>query len=108
MRLRDLLSVSFHDLPSDARACVGSILRRDGVEASKATSFDSGKPIFANADDDAAAVKRAVAGRNLRYLLVLEGRSLLGLIDGDTLKEMTTRRQRLKEMTIRREPEAVS
>lgn len=88
MRLRDILTITFRDLPSDAMGSAGRVLRRDGIDASQARAFTSGKPVFAQADADALATGRRIASGHVEFLPVLEGTRLLGLIDASVLKRL--------------------
>lgn len=92
MKLKDVLTIDFLDLPLEAMRRAGEVLCRDGSSVSDTWGPVCGKPVFARADADAVSTSRLVVGRDIQFLAVVdERRRLLGLVDAATLKKLSSR-----------------
>ena len=94
MQLRDVLTISFLDIPAALMRGAGETLRRDGIDATTAGSFVAGQPVFAPVDADAVTTSLALSGTEVRFLSVLDGRRLVGLIDVARLRSLCRSRTR--------------
>ncbi len=94
MRMRDILSVPFGDVPERLARLVGLALRRDGVDVEGVQTVSSGKPVYVAADSMVADVARALRGKEVRMLPVLDGIYLLGFVEVSALSRWTAREVR--------------
>lgn len=95
MRMRDILSISFGDVSEGLARLVGLALRRDGVDIERVHTVPNGKPIYADADSMVVDVDRALRSKEVQLLPVLDGTSLLGLVDVAALPRFAARDPRM-------------
>jgi hypothetical protein len=95
MRMRDILSVPFGDVSERLARLVGLALRRDGVDVERVQTVSSGEPVYVAADSMVPDVARALRGKEVRLLPVLDGICLLGFVDVSALARWSARELRM-------------
>jgi predicted transcriptional regulator len=80
MKVRHLLSIDCHDVPSTLARSVATTLLSEGTDVRRASDRGCGTPIYVEADTELEEVVKAVKNLTVDVLPILDRGRLIGLL----------------------------
>ena len=81
MKVRHLLSVDCHDVPSSLARSVATTLLSQGTDVRRVLNQESGTPIYVEADAEFEEVVKAMRNLEVALIPIIDKGRLIGLLD---------------------------
>ncbi len=81
MKVRNLLSVDCHDVPSALARTVATTLLREGTDVCSVANRACGTPIYVQADTEFEDVEQAIGNVSVALLPIIDEGELIGLVE---------------------------
>jgi CBS domain-containing protein len=88
MKVRHLLSVDCHDVPSSLARSVATTLLSQGTDVRRVFNQESGTPIYVEADTELEEVVKAVRNLTVALLPIIDKGRFIGLIRAKHVQEL--------------------
>jgi hypothetical protein len=88
MKVRHLLSIDCHDVPSPLARSVATTLLSEGTDVRRVFNHEGGTPIYVEADTELEEVMKAVRNLTVALLPIIDKGRLIGLLRAKSVQEL--------------------